>query len=117
MNSILTRSRALIGVLLLAAAATATAGMDAADSRVRMVSLEVEYTDLNLATTAGARTLYKRISHAAHTVCGQNSSRSLAMLSAHHRCVRDAVNAAVEKVGAPTLTVLHQGSSVRQATG
>jgi UrcA family protein len=112
-----TVSRALIGVLLLAAAATATAGTDAATSAVRVVSLEVEYTDLNLATAAGAKTLYKRISHAAHTVCGPNHSRSVALLSAHRRCVRDAVNAAVEKVGAPTLTVLHQGSSVRQATG
>ena len=116
MNSF-TLSRALIGVLLLAAAATATAGTTAADSRVRVVSLEVEYTDLNLATAAGAKTLYKRISHAAHTVCGSNNSRSLAATSSQRRCVRDAVNAAVEKVGAPTLTVLHQGSSVRQATG
>jgi UrcA family protein len=117
MNSILTGSRALLGVLLLAAAATATAGTDATDTSVRVVSLEVEYTDLNLATTAGAKTLYKRISHAAHAVCGPNNSRSVAMMSAHRRCVRDAVNAAVEKVGAPTLTVLHQGSSVPQATG
>jgi UrcA family protein len=112
-----TVSRAFLGVLLLAAAATATAGTDAANPALRVASLEVEYTDLNLATTAGAKTLYKRISHAAHTVCGSNNLRSVAMQSAFRRCVREAVNAAVEEVGAPTLTALHQGSSVRQATG
>jgi UrcA family protein len=112
-----TSSRVLAGALLLAAAAIATAGTSEASQSVRVVSLEVEYTDLNLATTAGAKTLYKRISHAAHTVCGSVDSRSLRVITANRRCVNDAVNAAVEKVGAPTLTVLHQGSSVRQATG
>lgn len=116
MNSF-TGSRALVGVLLLAAAATATAGTSEANSALRSVSLEVEYTDLNLATTAGAKTLYKRIAHAAHTVCGPKNSRSVAIQSAYRRCVRDAVNAAVEKVGSPTLTVLHQDQSARQATG
>jgi UrcA family protein len=112
-----TKSRALVGALLLAAAATAAAGTDVTNSWVRVASLEVEYTDLNLATTAGAKTLYKRISHAAHTVCGPNHARAVALQSAYRRCVRDAVNAAVEKVGAPTLTVLHQGSSVPQSKG
>jgi UrcA family protein len=112
-----TISRAFIGVLLLAAAATATAGTSAANSPLRKVSLEVQYTDLNLATTAGAKALYKRIAHAAHMVCGPNDSRSARLSQDYRRCIRDAVNAAVDEVGAPALTALHRGSSVRQVKG
>jgi UrcA family protein len=117
MNSILTGSRAVIGVLLLAAASTAMAGTNSANSDLSVASLEVEYTDLDLATSAGAKALYKRIVHAAHTVCGPANSRSARVMSDYRECFRQAVNGAVEKVGAPTLTTLHQDRAVRQAPG
>lgn len=117
MNAKLTRSRALLGVLLLAAAATATAGTHGSGPELRVMSLEVEYTDLDLATTAGAQALYKRIAQAAQTVCGPMNPRSARIMSAYRTCYQAAVTGAVEKVDAPTLTALHRHRSLRQASG
>jgi UrcA family protein len=70
-------------------------------------SVTVRYDDLNLATTAGVDTLYRRISVAAREVCPDTHSRDLAIVAASQRCRADAVAQAVEAVNNPRLAVVH----------
>jgi len=115
MSTILSRHRAFVGALLLAATAvTGTAWAQSPSSRT--VSIEVEYTDINLATTAGAETLYGRIVRAARVACGPSETRSAAMMTAYRGCLTQAVDGAVKEIGSPKLSALHQGRGVRQAS-
>jgi UrcA family protein len=115
MSKIFSKRGAIVGTLLLAATAAAgTAWADANPSQ-RTVNIEVEYTDINLATTAGAKTLYNRIVRAARVACGPSEVRSASMMSAYRSCMKQAVDGAVGEVGSPKLSALHQDRSLRQA--
>jgi UrcA family protein len=84
----------------LAAPASASAGADAN-------SVHVSYRDLNLATDAGNRALYQRITRAARQVCGVGDSRDLAVIAHSRACERDAVAAAVHTVNSPRLVAIY----------
>jgi UrcA family protein len=117
MSTIFTRHRAIVGTLLLTAtAAVGTAWADA-NPAVRAVSIEVEYTDINLATEAGAESLYYRIVRAARTACGPTDSRSSRVMSEYRGCLRQAIDTAVAEVNSPKLSAVHQNRSPRQASG
>jgi UrcA family protein len=73
----------------------------------------VRYGDLNLATEAGAKALYKRISVAAQEVCPVNDQRSLAQIAYSHTCRTEAVARAVHEVNSPQLAALQAGRSNR----
>lgn len=76
-------------------------------------SLDVTYSDLNLANPAGADAMLKRIRHAAAKVCGgAPSAGSLLELRQYRACVRTAVEEAVRRLDAPLVTALHQGAQV-----
>jgi UrcA family protein len=94
-----------LGSVLLAGAALATApAADGASAR----SLTIHYADVNLATVAGATTLYHRIQGAARFVCGEEG-RSLAGQQAWKACYQSAVDEAVAAVNDPTLKAVHLG--------
>jgi UrcA family protein len=67
--------------------------------------MTVHYSDLNLATTAGATTLYNRIVGAARYVCGEEGyPNGIDMQNYWNGCFKSAVNDAVTKVHSPLLT-------------
>jgi len=65
------------------------------------VSYPVRYSDLDVSTTAGAKTLYLRIRYAAETLC---QSAATWGKKEGEACVQKAVNDAVARVNAPKLT-------------
>ena len=76
-------------------------------------SVRVPYSDLNLASNAGATILEKRIVSAARIVCQVEDSRELALAQATRICRSDAVagaqpafNAVLAAARNPSVTVL-----------
>jgi UrcA family protein len=67
----------------------------------------VNYRDLNLATPPGAATLYRRISGAARSVCGERGY-GLFFERQWDQCYRAAVAGAVATVNSPLLSDLHR---------
>jgi UrcA family protein len=80
-------------------------------------SLDVTYSDLNLANRGGAETLLRRIRSAASVVCGgdprNGAFRDVRISRQYRACVRTAVDGAVRQVNAPLLTALHLGIEVK----
>ena len=70
--------------------------------------IRVGYADLDLATSAGAHTLYARIAGAARTVCGFEGT-TLIEQSLWNRCYHGAIADAVAKVDRPLLTAEQTG--------
>lgn len=70
-------------------------------------TVAVRYDDLNLATAAGANTLYHRISSAARKVCPDPFSRDLLVVAASERCQAQAIAQAVREVNSPQLAMVH----------
>ena len=72
-------------------------------------SVAVHYGDLNLSTTAGARTLYTRLGAAARRVCGSQPLYTELREQARFRsCYDQALDTAVRKVDSARLYALHQ---------
>jgi UrcA family protein len=94
------RPFALALVLGLLGAAQASAGEPA--------GIRVRYGDLDLATSAGAHTLYERIAGAARSVCGFEGT-ALIEQSLWNSCYRGAIADAVAKVNSPLLTAAQTG--------
>ena len=94
----------LVGTLGVAQAATASDSVALSDEVPTAV---VNYADLNLATEAGARTLYQRLAAAAQEVCPIQDARSLAQVAHSHSCRAEAVARAVRQVNSPKLAALH----------
>jgi UrcA family protein len=65
------------------------------------VTYPVGYSDLDISTTKGAKTLYLRIRYAAETLC---ESAATWGKKEGEACVNEAVNDAVSRVNAPLLT-------------
>lgn len=101
MSTIFIRTAFLLGICLVTT--PATAGQEAARATVRV-------NDLNLATTAGERTLRRRIEHAATLVCGEPDTRDLA----RDAPVRACRNRAIKRV-APQIEVAIAGARSAQS--
>jgi UrcA family protein len=69
------------------------------------VTYPVGFSDLNVATIKGAKTLYLRIRYAAETLCENAATWGKKEGQA---CVRQAVDDAVARVDLPLLTQYHQ---------
>lgn len=93
------------GFLSLAAVAiggTAVASEpSAASTTMGAVTYPVGFSDLDVSSAKGAKTLYLRIRYAAETVC---ESASTWGKKAGEACVNKAVNDAVARINAPRLT-------------
>lgn len=107
-----TRGRHLNRLLSAAAAITLTmitlaAVQPARASEMTASTTTVAYSDLDLGTEAGARTLYRRLKTAANHVCGGVDHRDLGRDRIWRQCYDKALGDAVARVAAPTLLALH----------
>jgi UrcA family protein len=96
-------SKLVLAVAGLVASVSAFAGTTDADVR----SVAVRYDDLNLSTSVGVNTLYRRISAAAREVCPDIYSRDPRAFVAARSCQADAIAKAVREVNNPSLAMLH----------
>jgi UrcA family protein len=70
----------------------------------------VRYSDLDLSTAAGVRTLYQRIQNAAFSVCHDMVPATNGPTGIENsKCRQSLVEAAVGQVNNPALTALHSG--------
>lgn len=98
-------SLALAGATLFAATAQAQA-----PGAPEVHTLAVKYSDLNIATAAGATQLYNRIRGAARFVCGEEGRRLEEQL-VWNDCFHTSVSDAVSAVHSPLLSALNEGSA------
>ena len=76
-----------------------------ADTILEPRSITVHFEDLDINSTPGVATLYKRIGAAAASVCHDlATSRSLVYLGRYHTCVHGAVSVAVTRINRPAVT-------------
>jgi UrcA family protein len=107
---------ALTACVLLAATAAARAGSSeeaTGAAAAGTATIRVSYRDLNLATDAGSRVLYQRISAAAHKVCAVSDIRDLDGLAADKSCERAAIEQAVNQVHSANLAALNARAQQR----
>jgi UrcA family protein len=103
----LTQFRRSLAVAGAFAALTVATTSFAAAPGVDPPAVSVRFGDLNLSTTAGVNSLYRRISFAARQVCPDVFSRELAVVAAGQRCQASAVSEAVRKLNNPQLALVH----------
>jgi UrcA family protein len=84
----------LVGCLLAGSLGVAQAATPADE----VPQVVVSYSDLDLSTTEGAQTLYKRISFAAQQVCPYQDEKALARVAISHACREAAIDRAVNSV-------------------
>jgi UrcA family protein len=71
----------------------------------------VRFSDLDISTSDGAKTLYNRIYAAARDVCEKSTGTDPILRGAFKGCVDTAIDKAVKNVNAPMLTQLRFGST------
>jgi UrcA family protein len=77
-------------------------------------SKTVNYSDLNLNSSAGVEALYKRIKKAAYEVCQMpTGTHQIRIESELKACKVDSVDRAIQQVNLPSLTALHQSKTGR----
>src|SRR5271154_358494 len=91
----------IVAAGFLAIGGTALASEPTAAATIGSVTYPVGYSDLDVATANGAKTLYLRIRYAAETLC---ESAATWGKKEGNACVQKAVNDAVARVHAPLLT-------------
>jgi UrcA family protein len=84
----------LVGSLLAGSLAVAPV----ASAREEGSAIVVKYGDLDLSTTEGVTTLYKRISTAAHWVCPYDDARELALKAVNQSCRKASIERAVRSI-------------------
>ena len=75
----------------------------------------INYSDLNINSTAGARVLYRRIRTAAIQVCIFRDSWDLSIKHLREDCIKRAVDEAVRAVPSAELATLHGMAQQRDA--
>jgi UrcA family protein len=119
MNTVKSARRSAWPVALASLACLAGVAPVLATAPVETRSVSVRYADLDLASAAGAATLYQRLRGAARLVCGY-AVENLALLSYVNRCNDSAIADAVSSVNAPLLSAIHnahQGATVTATLG
>ena len=92
--------------LSLAAAYTSTATVQA-NAQTDSISVVVQYADLDLSRTAGAKALFDRIQFASIRACGgRPDSRELRQSADFDQCRKVAIRDAVAQVNSPMLTAM-----------
>ena len=103
-----TRRPAFCSVAFTSIACLLGAAQASADPAVGGRSVTVNYRDLDLATIAGATTLYQRLQGAARSVC-DGPATGLHAYQEWRSCYQAAIADAVAKVNSPLLTAVHRG--------
>lgn len=100
----------ILGSVLVALAAPATAGVRPAQGQPDALETTVRLADLDLNRVAGADLALARIGRAARDVCGEAPSpRDLSKRTRYRACVASATGNAVTWVDAPLMTARHEG--------
>ena len=87
-----------------------------ADPIAQAPTVAVRLADLNLDARSGVAQGFQRIRIAAHEVCQDYAPNGTLLPSAAYQaCVREAVSAAVRKVGSPLLTAYYDERSGQHA--
>jgi UrcA family protein len=92
----------LVGCLLAGSLGVTQAATPAGE----VPKIVVSYSDLDLSTTAGARTLYRRISFAAQQVCPFQDEVELSRRAKNHACREEAIERAVRSVNSAQLAAV-----------
>jgi UrcA family protein len=112
-----TMKSSLVGAMVACAgtfglALAAQAGEPAVAAGEKYADVVVEFGDLNLASTEGARVLYARLTAAAERACGSEpSTRELKQRMRFDACVDAKLQRAVEKVGHQNVMAVHADRS------
>jgi UrcA family protein len=81
------------------------------------LSKTVRYSDLDISSEAGARSLLSRIRRAANYVCsGGDWVIQMNRGAAFQACVQRSSSRAVAELGNPVVTAMYDGSAIRLAT-
>jgi UrcA family protein len=100
-------SLALIAIGLMALSAASASAQPALNGE----QIKVSTAGLDLNTESGARTLLKRIEHAAAQVCGGEPSNRMDRIKTFRPCTKEVMNRTVSEINAPTVTALYEGRS------
>jgi UrcA family protein len=107
MNTITsTPRRALVAGALLGALALSFASVSSAEEDTTPPQVVVKFTDLDVSTSQGAATLYRRIHSAAVNVCWRMYNNELAFRLHKDGCLQKAIADAVTKVDQPALSAV-----------
>jgi UrcA family protein len=90
----------------LAALAIAGTAAPSALAETKTSHIAVSYSDLNLGSPDGARTLLSRLDAASKQVCGNEYNRSLMERRTERACIKRATANAVAKLNAPMVLAL-----------
>lgn len=94
---------------LMGVTGTATAGLQ------EFSSVAVNYSELNLSTEKGIRSLYRKIQNSAEKVCGNPYALNpLKIRGSIKACIEEAVDNAVRDTNIPMLMSLHQDGEFSQ---
>jgi UrcA family protein len=102
-----TTARSALALTALALLGSAAPAFAARTSVGEIATKVVRFDDLDLATAAGAQTLYERISAAARLVCRDADYRQI------RECRAQAVDGAVKAVRSPLLSSVHRSAAGR----
>jgi UrcA family protein len=102
----------LVGALALYTMSPSGLAAAAPDDRVRQEI--VRFGDLDLTRPADAQELYRRIRHAARTVCEPIGQGGSPLALSDRSCVVQAIARAVAEVNSPLLTERYAGQARRQ---
>jgi UrcA family protein len=95
-----------LGFSSASAATTNSAAAAASASTADALSVTVRYGDLDLATAAGTRALYRRLVVAARQVCPASGSRELTILRFEEICRNQAIVNAARQIPSPQLAAM-----------
>jgi len=98
-------SLAVLAALGLAASSLPAAARSPSGSE--QASERISYSDLNLASEAGARAMLSRINRAAKSVCGLDTDDELDGRQEYFRCIHATVDRAVTTLQSPLVTALN----------
>ena len=94
---------AVAAISLFAGVSTASAATPSSET----VSVTISYGDLDLNTSAGARTMLARITHAAGQICGtQPDAQQLDRALAYKGCMSTVTDRAVAKLGSAKVSAV-----------
>ncbi|MDH3758120.1 MAG: UrcA family protein [Gammaproteobacteria bacterium] len=105
------RARKFVSIILAAGLVTPIAGLAAAPSEIGIDYMSVSYSDLNINSQRGAKTLYGRLQKASEEFCGVESYTVVRSLKAHadaKTCYEETLSSAVDKIDSRTLKEMHE---------
>lgn len=109
----------ILAVILAAGSLTLAPMAMAEPVSAQPTATAVSYSDLDLSTEAGARTVLQRINAAARTACGSEPVHSPLFpraVTQFQTCVSQAVETAVDGIDAPVVLAFHKAGASEPPT-